>query len=277
MDRPDILARHSRTRAVQLATLALALAGCDRQQASPQPDNGSAVSGNASVTAAEIVPLPAPTLTRETLLLAIAQAASASAAGKDDKSIQAELKGRQFTFRIRFGCSGPAADLANSGAGWSYDKGSQAMKIRVDPDFSLDASAMAAEFGPGIEAAQGFWIQRPWLFTSQCADVATAVPTNEAGREVAIAQFFTPEDSRVQRRSRPFEAVQKVAEESLPGPEGLDLVLAGRLRELSAGRVIACRPVDPNRRPICVASVVFDRVSVEAAASQAPLAEWVVG
>ena len=225
------------------------------------------------------IPLPEPPLDREALLLSVARVASASAAGADDRKVQAGLAGRRFTIRIRFGCSGPSTDLAASSMGWTYNETEQALKVRAVPDVSGELPLMRGMAGDDVEAAEGFWIPRPWLFADTCP-AAPAGPTPEAPvpGSVAVMQFFTASDSRTERRStRSFETVQRMEPESAPGAAGFTLVLRGRLEALPDGRVIRCVSVDANARPACVASVEFGRVSIENAATGASLAEWGAG
>ena len=59
-----------------------------------------------------------------------------------------------------------------------------------------------------------------------------------------------------------------------PSPEGYNLVLSGRLRQLPGGRVIACRLTNPDVPPDCILSVLFDRVWIERPETKAIVAEW---
>lgn len=254
-----------------LAVGGVGLASCEQRSDGRQENIA-----NQAQTAPEpsVLPQPEPVLDRQALLGAVAEAASAFAAGASGRAARKDLAGRQFSFRIAFGCSGPAQDIRQSNLAWFYDAEGKALRIRATPDINLESAWVEAMAGADVEAVQGFWIERPWLLEPICRrDEAPASP-DQRQLEVGIAQFFTSEDSRVQLRSRPFEAVQKVHEKGLPGVGGLHLVVSGRMKELSDGRVIACMATNPNRRPVCIASVEFDRVVVEDVTSQAVIAEW---
>ena len=241
----------------------------------------------------DALPLPTPALDREALLRRVAEAASASAGGVDDRAAQSELDGRQFTLRIRFGCGGPARDAAAGPMSWSYEEETQALKVRAAPDLSQAQPVIGAMAGEAFEAAEGFWLPRPWLFADACPPAAAngqgapsgpAAPpikgpiAGEGPGSVGIAQFFTSSDSRVSRRSaRSFETVQKVEFEQVPSGVGFNLVLSGRLKTFPDGRVIRCVSTDPNVRPICVLSAELSSVSLENARTGASMAEWGVG
>jgi hypothetical protein len=53
---------------------------------------------------------------------------------------------------------------------------------------------------------------------------------------------------------------------------GFRLVLEGRIVEGPSGAV-ACRSDDPDRRPVCLVRVEFDRVAIEGAAGEM-FGEW---
>lgn len=257
-----------------IASLVAGLGGCNDGKP------GNVAEANKAVAIPDPSPAPAAPVTiaalgRETLLLAVARAASAAAGGIDDSKAQAELDGRQFTFRMRFGCSGVRANEAGP-LSWTYDAAKQVLRVVATPDIKSDSPPVAAMAGPEVEEVQGFWVQQPWLFTESCPAVAGA-PVEGAQAEVGLAQYFTADQSRVERRSRPFQAVQRMAPENAPGEEGLALMLSGRLKQLPDGRVIKCVPNENGRRPVCVASVEFDRVTVENPATGAVISEWGVG
>lgn len=270
-----LVSNSCQTRIALLAACGLALAGCDRQKDEPKQENAAAVTAIPKPKPA--VPMPSPPFDRAALLGAVTKAASAFAARADDRQAQAELAGRQFTFRVRFGCSGPSAKFGDGAMSWSYDPETQALKIRAAPDISLESPMVKTIAGPEVETVQGFWVMRPWLLVPSCVEAAERPGFEVQQPEAGIAQFFTGEDSRVQRRSRPFEAVQKVEEGKIPDEQGFDLVLTGRLKELPDGRVIKCAATGPSRRPACIASAEFDRVSVENAETRSVIAEWGVG
>jgi hypothetical protein len=266
---------------------AFALAACKPAPDGNEADNkaGAAATPAREPKMSDALPLPTPALDREGLLRRVAEAASASAGGVDDRTAQSELDGRQLTLLIRFGCGGPTPDAAARSMSWSYDEETQALKVRATPDLSQAQPVIGAIAGETFEAAEGFWLARPWLFADACpagqsGANAQGAPTAEGPRPgaVGIAHFFTASDSRVSRRSaRSFETVQKLDGESVPAGAGFNLVLSGRLKAFPDGRVIRCVPTDPNARPICVVSAELSRVSLQNAESGASMAEWGVG
>lgn len=218
-------------------------------------------------TAAALAP-PEP-LDREDLLLAAVRARSAAATGVDDRSAQLPLDRRRFAFRIRIGCD-IFAPGAPATAEARYDPEARRVQLQVAPDVSIDTPPLAAIAGEGVEAVEGFWIPRPWLLAPSCAGSAPA------GREVAIAQFFTEADSRTQRRDgRAYETAAPLREgATAPTAGSWDLVLRGRLRKWRDDRVILCRPAAEGAMPTCIISVEIDDVSVEEVGSGRSLANW---
>jgi len=257
----------------------LALTGCDKGQPQTnqaQPPNASTpVLGSSN--SAQSIPLPSPPLDREALLIAAARAASAYASGSDDSEAQSELAGRQFTFRIRFGCSGPDSDPAQRAMSWTYDQPAERMKVRASPDISMDLPVAKALAAGRFEDVRGFWVPRSWLLTPSCPRGGSAEMPNSSPPSVGIAQFFTSSDSRASRRpGRALETVQRVAPDAVPGPDGLDLVLTGRLQPLGGGKVIHCSSTTPAERPVCILSVEFSSISIQDPRSGSSLAEWAI-
>lgn len=273
-----------------MAAAALALAGCGGPEKEPAPPEPEPAPAN---TAASL-PIVEPPLDRERLMLAVARAASAFSAGIDDSQAQAELKGRQFSLPIRFGCSTPAEGseegAADAAMRWSYDAESEVLKVRAQPDIT-GATPAAKQLFPGeVEAIEGFWVPQPWMFQDACPAAAPAAPATAAKAEsgaapaaaaspvaptVGLVQLFGPTDSRLGRRAgRAYEATHKLAPEEVPRSGGLVLVLSGRLEALPDRRAIACTAAQGGGRPVCLVSVKFDRVSVAVPGARAPIAQW---
>jgi hypothetical protein len=264
------------------ALLAACLAAC-ACGGPPSQDNASANAANtAQQQAVPELPIPAPAeiLGREQLLVAAQHAASDFAVGLDDAQRQEELAGRKFEFRVRFGCDGPSQDPAGA-LDWSLSKDSGALKVRATPTLSTKDPPVKAIAGEAFEAVEGFWIREPWLLTAACPRAATQPEERpqqddqpaDVPQTVGIAQFFTAGGARTVRRSgRAYEATTKLDEGDQPSG-GFDLVLSGRLVALPDGRVIACTAA-ANRRPNCVISVEFGKVSIERADTHGQLAQW---
>lgn len=223
------------------------------------------------------LPSPRPELGRAELLSAVDQAASAYAAGTEDRLAQAELAGRRFALRIRFGCKGSRTGENAAALAWSYDEDDQALRLRATPDITLEPARNAVDGGP-VEAIEGFWIPRPWLLSVSCPARAEDEPAFSSESTIGIAQYFTPEDSRVERRSgRPYEALKKVSRDDVPLSGGFNFVLSGRLEPSPEGRVIDCQSGSADSRPRCIISAKFDRIAFENPADGIILAEWGTG
>lgn len=262
-----------------------------------------------SATKRAMLPLPQPPIDRAALLMAVAKAASATAAGIDGTVDQRALDGRPFELRIRFGCRGPSPDLQEAMFGWRLDDESGTLRVRATPTISSDEHIVQQIAGEDFEAVEGFWIPRPWLLQPVCpvaAEVtpAPAAPMDEvksavtggdvsgetsdpaeetqetrspppAWSKVGIAEFFTEFDPRTRRRGmRPYETVSTVPAGQPIGSEGFNLVLSGRLRALPSLRVIACVSSAPDAPPDCIVSARVDRVRIERPVNGETLADW---
>jgi hypothetical protein len=154
------------------------------------------------------------------------------------------------------------------------------MTIRATPDIDAEAAGFGEEAEGAIEAVEGFWIPQPWLLTDACAaaagensEAATAAPPT-----VAIAHYFTAQDSRVQRRAqRSYEIVRRAEPAIVPPDNGFNLVLQGRLQAWPEGKVIRCRGSGRDTRPVCLISAEFDRVAFENPSNGLTIAQWSAG
>ena len=263
-----------------LAAAALALAGCEASR--PQEENHAAPGNNVAESAAAPIPAPEPPLDRERLLLAVAQARSAYAAGADDRTSQAEFDGDRFELRIRFGCGAPPAEAAGNPS-VRHDPEARTVELSASPNLGLADPVVSAMAGEGIEAVEGIWLARPWLLQPACTPAAATTPQVPGGdappqapREIGIAQFFTPDDSRIGRRgNRSYRHVIRLEQGQDPArPQGYDLVLSGRLRAGPAGRVIRCTAPDPAAMPACLIAAEFEEVRMEDAERRQVLARW---
>lgn len=264
------------------------LGGCRAEQPEEAADD------NLIVDEKPAKPLPvieAP-YDRARMLLTIMRAASAHASGEDDAGVQRALDGKQFKMKLRFGCDGqgPIGDH-----GWSVDPDGKTLRLRAVPTLSLEDEVVRNLAVEDVEAAEGFWLDRPWLLQAACPSArpesqrqSAAEPTGKPDGEepepkpnmsqrVGIAQFFGAEDSRTrQRLGKAFEAVVQPDRATQIGANGFDLVISGRLRARRDGRVILCSGRDPNQPPSCIVSADIDRVWIENPDDKAVLAEWSV-
>jgi hypothetical protein len=281
----------------------IALAGCEIGEGN---DSEPADNGGESTLNLQTVPRPAPPMDRAELLTAVARAASATAAGVDDSADQRSLAGSRFELRIRFGCRGPAPDLSEAIFGWTFAQENRTLRVRASPTISTDDKIVQQLVGEDVEAAEGFWIPRPWLLEPVCpaaAAVRSAPPEPEskadseakqitevpaavddeqeslapppAWPKVGIVQFFTDTDPRTRRHGmRPYETVKTLAADEPLSSQGFNLVISGRLRALPGQRVIVCVSRSADNPPDCIVSARIDRVRLERPDTKEILAEW---
>jgi len=275
-----------------VALFSTALAACRFQH--PQ-EAGSDNHANETTPRLPLPVVEAP-FNRAQMLLAVVRAASSYAGGADDSRAQRALDGKQFEIALRFGCDGQGPTPKDHG--WSVDPDGRTLRLRAVPTLSLEDELIRTVSGDKVEAAEGFWLTRPWMLDATCpaapppkarskpqvtqpssnevgqADAPTSAPVR-AGQRIGIAQFFTAEDSRTHRRmNRPFEAVKQLAEGQQVGQQGFNLVLSGRLRARRDGRVILCAGTVRDAPPNCVVSADIDRVRIEQPNDKAVMAEW---
>lgn len=285
----------------------VAAGACQQQEAAPA-DNAA----DEPVLNLPSVPRPQPPLDRAALLQAVAQAASASAAGAELPQEVRSLDGRQFELRIRFGCRGPVDSLEDRWLGWSFNPEDRRIRVQAKPTISMEDQLVSSIAGDRFEAVEGFWIPRPWLQQAVCpaAAAVTSAPAqaqsdsaastgptetdsaaaadamadadDELNAEpvptwprVGIAQFFTDQDSRTRRRDmRPYQANRTLEEGRPLSSQGYNLVLSGRLRALPNRGVIECEARDSNSPPECMISADFLRVWIERPDNREVIAEW---
>lgn len=152
---------------------ALFLPACEIREADePAPvENAAETSLNLPA-----VPMPEPPLDRAMLLAAVAAAASAAATGTDDAEAQRALAGKPFELKIRFGCRGPAPNLAESVFGWTMNRNNESFRVRATPTISGSDALLQRIAGEEFESAEGFWIPRPWLLEPMCPAAAAVRP-----------------------------------------------------------------------------------------------------
>ena len=280
--------------------VAAAIGGC-RQE----PDSGDGNALDNPIANLPSVARPTPPLDRAAILAAVAQAASATAAGAEVSPALRALDGRQFEIRIRFGCRGPSSDPERDWLRWTHDPESRTVRLYARPTISK-TEPLVAKLGPEeFEAVEGFWIPRPWLLQPVCPATAAIERVEEpqpspAGEQrneqqrptaedasdeqpeprrsaprVGIAQFFTSTDSRTGRRdNRAYEAVHTLKEGQAIGSQGFNLVLAGRLKALPGRGVIECVASNADSPPECIVSAEVHRAWIEQPETREVIAEW---
>lgn len=203
-----------------LIAAAAAVAGCQQE---PEADSNAAED---TVLNLPSVPKPQPPIDRASLLAAVAEAASTTAAGTELPESLRQLDGRQFEIRIRFGCSGPASDLTERWLGWSYDAEGRRIRVRAMPTISSDEPLIEGIGGERIEAVEGFWIPRPWLLVPVCpAGAAVQAAAPEEPQQTAEADQAKQQEpagggDRAQERPKKItptdEPVEDAAGEPIP-------------------------------------------------------------
>lgn len=267
--------------AAVLPVAALAISACDSAPSTDEENVAAVEPETPTLQLPVSVPGPEPEMDRAAVLAAVARAASAHAAGQDDSDQQSKLAGRRFTLSIRFGCS-EAEGLASRPMSWNYVEAEQRLTIRAEPDITADISILE-EAGHPVEAVEGFWIPRPWLLTDACPAgapeaVGDAGEVDGAEPTVGIAQYFTSQDSRVQRRARrSYEIVRRAEPAIAPPSGGFNLVLSGRLKPWPSSGVILCRVRGRDVRPACIVSAELDRIAFENPENGWTVAEWSAG
>lgn len=224
------------------------------------------------------VTVTTPSLGRPDLLAVARGAADAFAAGRQVPPDVTTLAGRRFELRLPFGCDGPAPDEAP--LGWRYDDRAETLRVRVTP-VRFDTGWLAPEIAEGVDAVEGFWIDRPWTASEACPPKRPAVAARAAQpeRTVALVQFHGVEQSRAGRRDGDaYEAVEKVAPDGLAFGQGFRIRLSGRIGTVpGSASPVLCRAAEtPDARPVCLVAVLLDQVAIENPATGATVAIWEV-
>ena len=272
---------------------------CQRQ---PQPPATPQATDTAPAKPA--VPLAEPPYNRETLLLATLRAASNAALGRPDVDWQRTLDGKPFELKLRFGCGEGNGDA--QAQGWTFDAKRRVLSLRVRPGITGSDAMIDALGLEGYEAAEGFWIRRPWLLAAACPAPptprpaaagpspiaqASAAPNAHASAapaaepsptpiipRIGLAQFFTKTDARTIRHGkRAYEATKILPDGTSPSMEGYNLVITGRLRSLNDGSVIACVNRGTDAPPDCIISAQVDTVAIQRPDSGEAIATWSKG
>jgi len=252
-------------RRLTCATLLL-LASCSRPTSREETAKGDSDKISKRPEAAVIVDNE---LDREDVILAALEATTAAALGKDDHAAQAELKGRKFEVRLRFGCPG----MSNVTRSFTYDDKEQVLRAKVSSDLAEQPLPMSDLLYRTYEGGVGFVLGQPWLLSAGCpqgdfAKMISGQPT------IVLAQLFTADESRAQRPGGEYALTKPMEREEVP-KEGLDLIVSGRLSELADGRSIHCGARDGA--PVCIVAGKIDRVAFARPGSDEPLGEWGLG
>ena len=259
-----------------LASIAvLSTCGCgDAQQPANQVAATPADNAAAKPVLAVPLPVPLPALTRRDLIAAASAAADAVAGASAIPASNAALLGRSFEVRLPFGCEGPGQVEADQWAGWSIDSENGALKLSARSELSVEDPWVRAIGGDAFDAAEGFWVRRPWTSAETCP----APSSNSAPAEtetLALIQLFSPDAPRTrQRRNRPWTSTIKVTDEKRAQMRQFRLLLEGRITGFADRQPVHCSQSAPSLRPRCAIAVEFTRVAFEDAGDGGIVAEW---
>lgn len=264
---------------VAVIAAGLLTASCQRDSrpAAPPPEPAG------PVETGPVTPPLNPALDRSELLSAVAQAASAYAAGVD-AGAASPLAGRQFDIRLAFGCEGAEASAVDGDgdglARWAWGPEGETIRLSLTPGDWTRSALIAGAGQDQWEAVEGFWVARPWMTTDGCpsvrADPLASGPAAASPQTVGLAAVFETGGSRLGRRNGRAYAhtIRQVGDAPLVALNaGYRIRLQGRIASFPDGRAIRCRAANPNQRPVCVAAVQLDRVAFETPTGEA-LSEW---
>lgn len=253
----------------------LALGGCGEKQ---QPANESVPAPVKAIAEPVLpipLPVPLPVLTRRDLIVAAAAATDAVAAGAAVAPNNAALLGRRFEVRLPFGCNGPAPADETQWAGWTINAGSGALKLSARSELSAeDPWLRAIAGGAEFEAAEGFWMRRPWTAAETCPAQPDSAPEPGETQTLALVQLFAAEAPRTrQRGGRPYTSTIKLSDEGTEGPRTFRLLLEGRVTGFADRQPVHCSQSSASARPRCAIAVEFTRLAFEDADARI-MAEW---
>lgn len=242
-----------------------------------------------SPTAAPVLAKPEPPLDRAALITAASATASAFSVGAQPPPDQSALVGKRFALHLAIGCTGPVSADLNNATGWRYDTQKESLRISAAPEDWREAQWVRALFGGGeIDAADGFWIERPWIFDAKCpagpAPASASAPerSSQAGvaegsvdaRQLGLVQLLPAGAPRSSSRSgRAYTAVVKRAPDAIGRETSFMLVLNGRIAAFPDGRPIACQGSGWAGPPRCLIAARIERVAIVDRAGE-QLAEW---
>lgn len=228
-------------------------------------------------------PAPAPPpVDRADLVRNANDAAAAFAAGMAPPRTKDSLIGRSFTLSIPFGCEGPQTSANPGSQSWvEYDPQVKSLHLQARAsDWMTLPQVQAIPRAAQLEAAEGFWVPRPWSYSDACPRQASAAPpaspTPSPAPTLGLVRLFEKGGSRVlERGGRPYEFVRKLdpADPSML-THAYRLVLEGRLTGWGDGRVAHCAAESVDHRPVCLYAVEFDRIAFLDGADGKLLAEW---
>lgn len=271
-----------------LALLAVAqgISGC-QQKSDPAPEKTAIPQPEHSTASAQIPAVKTlSAVGRADLLAAAAAAADEVAAGNTLPKSNLELTNREFELRLPFACGD---GVLGKWGERSFDPETRVLRATFRPqNWGDDPVFERLAAGTPYDAAEGFWIERPWTRAEQCPPApalspgpppvpgnGTAPQPMAAEGTLALVQYFSPDSSRTLRRgNRPYTYTAKLAAERQTPPLGLHVKLVGRISGFADGQPIHCVVKSPSKPPICAIAVEFTQVVLEDASTGESLSEW---
>lgn len=232
---------------------------------------------------------PLSVVARSDLLAAAAAAADEVAAGNPLPKSNLQLINRSFELRLPFACGD---GILGKWGEWNFDPKTRVLRSTFRPqNWGSDPVFNRLAEGAPYDAAEGFWIERPWTRAEQCpptpepSPASTTAPetntspppvaTEGAESSLALVQYFSPDASRTLRRgNRPYTYTAKLAAERQVPPSGLRIKLVGRISGFGDGQPVHCVVKAISKRPICGIAVEFTQVILEDGATGDTLTEW---
>lgn len=192
------------------------------------------------------------------------------------------MVGRRFQVKIPFGCGGVQVRPDGLQAQALYDAEANVARLSARPaDWSTLPLILSLPKSADVEAAEGFWLPRPWTRGEGCPQAinegaSAATPTPPAAQTVGLVQIFRGDESRIGRRGdRPYEFVRKfTADDAALVAHDYRLVLDGEVTGFIDGSAARCWSESPDHRPVCLFAVRLDRVAFEDGETGEQLAEW---
>ena len=262
-----------------LAVMAL-VAGCGKRPESAPAETATPGPAPAAVATAPAVKALSP-LQRPELLAAAAAAANAAAAGQAPPRSNLDLTDRTFEIRLPFACND---GVLGAWGTWSVEPATSALHVSFHRQrWGDDPVFRALALGTAFDAAEGFWIERPWTSAEQCP-AALPPPAAAPGQPatapspvhvLALVQYFAPDGPRTLRRgNRPYAYAAKLADGGQPEVAGFRVKLVGRISGFADGQPVHCLVQQASQPPVCAMAVAFTKVVLENAATGESLTEW---
>ena len=251
-------------------------------KAQPAPSTAPTIpAASAPAKTEPVVAAPPPPLFRHDLIDAAREAASDFASSGKQQEGSDALVGRRFVLRVAFGCGGLSDQSVTGQLSAVYDAQKGTVTLTAAP--SVWTTLPLIQDLPdlsSIEAVEGFWIPRPWMYDETCPartdGPPPVTPTPPQAPTLGLAQIFPAGGSRlVQHAANPYQYTRKIsADETDILSHSYYLQLEGTLSGFADGRALHCWSEAADHAPICLYAATLDRVAFTDADSGEVLAIW---